>query len=317
MYVLDSGINFQHQEFGYRAKYAGFDPVDQYEYQLGTESYTPKRGADSNGHGTAVASLVGGKTYGTARKANLFGVRVLRSGGSAPWSVVLDGLNFIAEMARERSQNLIVLLALSGSHSTAVNDAIETLYRQNVVVVTAAGNGGIDACLSSPASSPFAITAGATNKEDSVTATSNYGSCVDLFAPGEDIMAANSQCDSCIGVMSGSSLSAGLTAGVAAAYISQMPHLTPAQIRDKLLFQSLRDVLGFSAIPESFQSQTPDILLNLSMYIHVFNVKEGRKKQPRSNKQTRQSNTAHPRQSFFLRKMSCLGWDSNPRHSIL
>ena len=267
MYVLDSGINFQHQEFGYRAKYAGFDPVDQYEHQLGTESYTPKRGADSNGHGTAVASLVGGKTYGTARKANLFSVRVLRSDGSAPWSVVLDGLNFIAEIARERSQNSIVLLAVWGDHSTAISDAIEVLYHQGVVVVTAAGNGGIDACLKSPASSPFAITVGATNKEDSITATSNYGSCVDLFAPGEDIMAANNQCDSCIGVMSGSTLSAGLTAGVAAAYISQMPHLTPAQIRDKLLLQSLRDVLSFSAIPES---QTPNILLNLSMYMFLM-----------------------------------------------
>ena len=266
VYVLDSGINFQHQEFGYRAKYAGFDPVDQYEYQQGTTGYAPKHGADCHGHGTAVASLVGGETYGTARKANLFSVRVLRCDSSAPWSVVLDGLNFIAEIIPKRSQNSIVLLALSGSYSTAVNDAIETLYRQDVVVVTAAGNGGVDACLKSPASSPFAITVGATDKQDSVTATSNYGSCVNLFAPGEDIVAANSQCDSCTGVMSGSTLSAGLTAGVAAAYISQMPHLTPAQIRDKLLLQSLRDVINIAAIPESFQPQTPNVLLNLSMY---------------------------------------------------
>ena len=266
VYVLDSGINFQHQEFGYRAKYAGFDPVDQYEYQQGTTGYAPKHGADCHGHGTAVASLVGGETYGTARKANLFSVRVLRCDSSAPWSVVLDGLNFIAEIIPKRSQNSIVLLALSGSHSTAVNDAIETLYRQDVVVVTAAGNGGVDACLKSPASSTFAITVGATDKQDSVTATSNYGSCVNLFAPGEDIMVANSQCNSCTGVMSGSTLSAGLTAGVAAAYISQMPHLTPAQIRDKLLLQSLRDVINIAAIPESFQPQTPNVLLNLSMY---------------------------------------------------
>jgi len=265
VYVLDTGINYQHQEFGYRAKYAGYDPVDQYEYAQNTRNYTPRGGADCHGHGTHVASLIGGKTYGTAREANLYSVRVLRCDSSAPWSIVLDGLDFLATIIPKRSQNAIVVLALSGSLSASVNDAIESLHGQDVVIIAAAGNNGVDACQKSPASSPYAITVGATNQDDNVTVQSNFGSCIDLFAPGENISGAGYRCDTCTAVMSGSTQSAGITAGVAASYFSQLPHLTPAQIKDKILSQSVKGVINLDVVPEEFQSNTADTLLNLSM----------------------------------------------------
>ena len=126
----------------------------------------------------------------------------------------------------------------------------------------------MDACLRSPASSPYAITVGATDRQDNITSTSNYGRCVDLFAPGEDIPTANNQCDSCTEVTSGSTLSAGIVAGVAATYLSQLSHLTPAQIRDKILGQSITDLINFSILSEEQQSQTPNVLLNLSKLVH-------------------------------------------------
>ena len=204
---------------------------------------------------------MGGETYGTATKANLYSVRVLRCDNSAPFSVILDGLDFIAEVIPKQSQSAVVLLPLAGSRSIVINDAIELLYNQGVIVITAAGNGGVDACLKSPASSPHAITVGATDRQDDITSTSNYGPCVDLLAPGEDIPTASNQCDSCAEVTSGSTLSAGITAGVAATYLSQLPHLTPAQIRDKILHQSITDVIHFSLLPEVYK--TPNILLNI------------------------------------------------------
>ena len=260
--ILDSGIMFQHHEFGHRAKYAGYDPVDQYEFEIGTQDYTPRYGADCHGHGTAVASLVGGEIYGKARKANLYSVRVLRCDTTAPWSVVLDGLNFVAEIIPKRGQNAIVLLALSGSNSAAINKTIEALHRENVVVITAAGNDGINACFKSLASSPYVITVGSTDRYDNIAPTSNYGSCVDLFAPGEDILAASNRCDSCSDAMSGTTLSAALTAGVVAVYLSQYPYFTPALIRERLLYQTISGVIDFTSIPENEQAQTPNRLLN-------------------------------------------------------
>jgi subtilisin family serine protease len=112
---------FQHKEFGNRAKYAGYDPVDQHEYDQETANYVPMHGADCHGHGTAVASLVGGVIHGKAKKANLYSVRVLRCDTTAPWTVVLDGLDFLAEIIPKRGDNAVVLLALSGSNSTAIN----------------------------------------------------------------------------------------------------------------------------------------------------------------------------------------------------
>ena len=271
VYILDSGIRFTHEEFvygdkhnefQYRAKYAGFDPVDQdaYYYHQGTPDYVPMRGADCHGHGTAVASLVGGKDYGVAKSANLYSVRVLQCNCTAPSRVILYGLDFIAQIVKERGRNAIILVALSCTYSEAINEDIKflSLYKDGIVVITAAGNDRADACERSPSSSPYAITVGATDRYDNIAETSNFGPCVDLFAPGVDILAASNDCDSCSDILSGSTLSAAITAGVAAAYASQVSRFTPASIKDMLLLQAIPGVI---TIPEDMQSKTPNLLL--------------------------------------------------------
>jgi hypothetical protein len=260
VYILDSGIRFQHREFGRRAKYGGYDAVDQYEYLQGTKGYVPLRGKDCHGHGTAVASLVGGITFGKATEANLFSVRVLRCDTTAPWSIVLDGLDYIAEIIPKRGQNAVVVLALSGSNLNSMNEAINNLNGLGVLVVAAAGNDGTDACQTSPASSPNVITVGSTDRQDNIASFSNYGPCVDLFAPGEDILAANNECDSCTGTMSGTTLSAALTAGLVAAYTSQI-HFTPALMKERILYQCLLNAINFTSLPPNAQEQTPNRLL--------------------------------------------------------
>ena len=265
VYILDSGIRFQHEEFGYyRAKYAGYDPVDNYEYNKGTPDYVPMYGVDCHGHGTAVASLVGGEIYGVAKKANLYSVRVLRCDSTAPSGIILDGLNFVTEVIPKRSNNAIVLLALSGSNSKFINDSIEGLAHlgHNVIVITAAGNDGVSACLRSPASSPYAITVGATDRYDNIAEMSNFGSCVDLFAPGVDILTASNQCDSCSDVMSGTTLSAAITAGYVAVYFSQSPYFSSELMRERLLYNAVSGVINFDTIPENIRPETPNLILN-------------------------------------------------------
>ena len=277
VYILDSGIRFEHEQFGNRAKYGGFDAVDQYEYERGTHDYIPMHGKDCNGHGTAVASLVGGKTFGKATKANLYSVRVLRCDTTAPWSVVLDGLNFVAEIIPKRGQNAIVVLALSGSHTNGMNDAMNRLNSLGVIVVAAAGNDGINACGVSPASAPTSnvIVVGSTDRYNKIAHFSNYGSCLDIFAPGEDILAANNDCDFCTGMMNGTTLSAALTAGVVATYFSQLPHFTPVLMKERIIYQSLPGTIDFDFIPENFRSGTPNLLLkSTSMINFKLNLNE-------------------------------------------
>ena len=267
VYILDTGIRFQHTQFDSRVKYGGYDAVDQYEWEKETEDYVPMHGKDCHGHGTAVASLVGGRTFGKATRANLYSVRVLRCDTTAPWSVVLDGLNYVAEIIPKRGHNAIVLLALSGSNTAAVNDALTYLNSLGVIVVAAAGNDGTNACETSPASSENIITVGSTDRSNSIASFSNYGPCVDLFAPGEDIFAANNGCDSCTGTMSGTTLSAALTAGVIAAYFSELPHFTPALMKERLLYQCLPGAINFDSLPEGAQAGTPNLLLKSTFLV--------------------------------------------------
>ena len=261
IYILDTGINYDHEEFEYRAKYAGYDPVDQ--YLQNTISFKRMSGRDCHGHGTHVASLAGGKSYGVAKKASLYSVRVLRCENSAPLSTVLDGLDFVSSIVPKRGRNAIISVSLSGSLHHSVNDAIEVLYRQGIPVVVAAGNDHSNACTRSPASSVHAITVGATNRDDSLYQRSNYGSCIDIFAPGESVWGANYTCPNCATNITGTSQAVSLVSGVAALYMAQSPFLTPDQLKQKVIDQSLKGVINLDAIPENDRSATPNRLLNL------------------------------------------------------
>ncbi len=261
IYILDTGIEFGHEEFEYRAKYAGYDPVDQ--YLQGTDNFKRMSGRDCHGHGTHVASLAGGKEYGVAKKASLYSVRVLRCDNSAPWSVILDGLDFVSSIVPERGRNAIVSISVSGHFHRSINDAIKALYQQGIPVVAAAGNNHGDACGKSPASSAYAITVGATNGENSLYALTNYGRCVDIFAPGESLLGALYTCRNCITNMTGSSQAVPLVSGVAAVYLSESPRLTPSQLRQRILHHSLEGIINFDVIPETHRSVTPNRLLSI------------------------------------------------------
>ena len=131
----------------------------------------------------------------------------------------------------------------------------------------AAGNDGLNSCKRSPSNSKHVITVGSTSRNDNVAPSSNYGPCIDLFAPGQSITAANLKCDFCSSVMSGSTQATGVTAGVIASYISKFPHLTPEQIKLKLISQSMKGILNFDSIPEESQSTTPNLLLTLGTLV--------------------------------------------------
>lgn len=268
VYVLDSGIQFQHSEFENRAKYAGYDPVDQYYLTtVGTADYKPQNGKDCNGHGTLVASLIGGKTYGTAKKVNLLSVRVLGCDRAAPWSVILDGLNFVSNEISRRKRPAIVSLAVSGNRHPSIDTAISTLHEKNVLVVVSAGNAHSDACSYSPSSNSQVLTVGATNRVDKIYEESNYGPCVDIFAPGELIEGAEHSCPTCtIDDVNGTSLAAPLVCGIAAVYLSRSPLMAPTDLKQIVIDIATKNVINFGSIPLSYQSTTPNRMAKLGEY---------------------------------------------------
>lgn len=224
----------------------------------------PRYGKDCQGHGSHVASLVGGKTYGTANRVNLYSIRVLDCNNFAPWSIVLEGMDYVAKQVKERRRPMVVVMSLGGSYQPAANEAIKALHDLGVVVVVAAGNGNVDSCRLSPASSPYAITVAGSNSSDglySIGPGTNYGRCITIFAPGEDILGANFSCNNCSMYLSGTSMSTPLVAGVAAMYLHKQPLLTPDEVKEKLINESLQNVLDFAYFSDEAKETTSNYLL--------------------------------------------------------
>ena len=269
VYVLDSGIEYDHSEFENRAKYAGYDPMD--EYHLTTANvpdYKRQSGRDCNGHGTMVASLIGGKTFGTAKKVNLFSVRVLDCQLSGATSVILDGLNFIAAEMSEKRRPVIVSMALQGAIHSSLNTAITTLLNKNVLIVGSAGNEQSDACNYFPGSNNQVLRVGATTVNDAIYEKSNYGRCVDVFAPGENIQGAEPSCPTCVTKdVSGTSLASALVCGIAAVHLSRSPLMKPADLKQKVIELSSKNALHLNA------SVTPNRLVNFGKFMHEIGVK--------------------------------------------
>ncbi|XP_033125431.1 aqualysin-1-like, partial [Anneissia japonica] len=165
VYIIDTGINPIHVDFGSRA----------------TQDYGNE---DCNGHGTHCAGTVGSSTYGIATGASLHGVQVLGCLGSGSWSEVIAGCEYVAENAKKPA---VASMSLGGGPSPTVDDAIKKMVYAGITVSVAAGNDNSDACNTSPARVEEAITVGATEKTDVRSYFSNYGKCVNIFAPGTDI----------------------------------------------------------------------------------------------------------------------------------
>jgi subtilisin family serine protease len=236
-YVIDTGIRFDHVEFGGRA----VTLVD--EIDGGTAD-------DCHGHGTHVAGILGGETYGVAKDVTLASVRVLDCGGNGTWSGVIAGIDaVIADHAA--GEPAVANMSLGGGKNGAANTAVKNLIANGVTTVVAAGNGDIfgnpqDACKVSPASVRAAITIGATNRDDFKAWFSNFGDCVDWFAPGVDIVSSWGSGPSATLVLSGTSMASPHTAGVAALYLQGNPGAAPNAVRNALLNKTTKNVVAGS-----------------------------------------------------------------------
>ena len=251
---MDSGVFYEHDEFENRAKFAQYDPMDRH---LGEN----RTGRDCYGHGTHVASNAAGRTYGTAKKATVYSVRVLDCEGFGTWSVILEGLDYAMRVIPTRGRPAVVSVSVTGGYTQSVNDAIKALYKYGVPVVVAAGNYASDACRWSPASAPNAITVAGSAEGDRLYSKTNYGPCIDIFAPGHNVQGANHECSDCYQFKSGTSFAAPLVSGAVAIMLQRQPRLTPDQILYQLISLSTNNTLDTDSIPANFTSSTPNRLL--------------------------------------------------------
>ncbi|MFG2769262.1 S8 family peptidase [Streptomyces sp. NPDC048350] len=224
-YIIDTGIRTSHSEFGGRAT-VGTDTVGG-----------GQNGQDCQGHGTHVAGTVGGAKYGVAKDAKLVAVRVLDCNGSGTTAGVIAGVDWVTANAVKPA---VANMSLGGGANTSLDDAVKRSIASGVTYAVAAGNGNFlglpaRACNHSPARVPEAITVGATDSADKRASFSNYGTCVDLFAPGVSITSAWKDGDTATNTISGTSMAAPHTAGAAALYLSANPTATPAQVSTALV----------------------------------------------------------------------------------
>ncbi|OZV74972.1 serine protease [Micromonospora echinospora] len=220
VYVIDSGIHISHQEFGGQAYY-GYDAID------GT---LPAE--DCSGHGTHVAANIGGTTYGVAKNVALVAVKVVGdcTGIPSTLAMVINGINWVAADHQPWDPPAVANIALLTGVSSAVNTAVANLVVDGVTVTVAAGNSNANACNFPPASVPTALTVGATQSNDARASFSNFGTCLDLFAPGVNIVSAVHLSNTATTPLSGTSQASAHVAGMAARVLSNNPTWTPAQV---------------------------------------------------------------------------------------
>ncbi|MFI2708648.1 S8 family serine peptidase [Micromonospora sp. NPDC018662] len=220
-YVIDTGIDIDHQDFGGRASY-GYDAVESDDVAQ-----------DCDGHGTHVAGTIGGTTYGVAKEVKLVAVRVLDCEGGGTTEQVLAGIDWVTAHATGPS---VANMSLGfGGIDRAVDDAVARSIASGITYAVAAGNSMEDACGASPANVPAAITVGATDRVDFRAWFSNYGRCLDTFAPGTGILSAKAGTSAGSTAMSGTSMASPHVAGAAALLLDAHPTWTPQQVRDSIV----------------------------------------------------------------------------------
>jgi subtilisin family serine protease len=227
-YIIDTGIRRTHNEFGGRAL-------------VGFTSINDGRGTDDcNGHGTHVAGTVGGSTYGVAKAVRLYAVRVLDCAGSGTDSGVIAGVDWVSA---NRVLPAVANMSLGGGASAALDAAVNNSINAGVTYAVAAGNDGANACNYSPARAPAAITVGSTTSSDARSSFSNYGSCLDVFAPGSSITSSWHTSNTATNTISGTSMASPHVAGVAALYLQGNPGAAPATVRDAIVNTSTTGVV--------------------------------------------------------------------------
>ncbi len=229
-YIIDTGIRFSHNEFGGRAT-SGYDFVD----------HDPSAD-DCNGHGTHVAGTVGGSAYGVAKGVVLKAVRVLNCSGSGTTSGVIAGIDWVTS-DHQPSAKAVANMSLGGGASTTLDNAVKNSIADGVVYSVSAGNNNRDACKQSPARVPDAITVGATTSSDARASYSNYGKCLDLFAPGSSITSAWYTTNFATNTISGTSMASPHVAGVAALYLEGHTG-TVLEVRDAIVAAATAGVVS-------------------------------------------------------------------------
>lgn len=228
-YIVDTGVRFTHQEFSGRTGLS-YDAIGD-----------GQNGNDCNGHGTHVAGTVGGTTYGVAKGTTIHRVRVLNCQGSGSNSGVIAGVDWVTA---NHVKPAVANMSLGGGASTALDTAVNNSINAGVTFVVAAGNSNADACNSSPARAPAAVTVGSTTNTDARSSFSNFGTCLDIFAPGSSITSAWSTGDTATNTISGTSMASPHVAGVAALYLHQNGHQSPATVRNAIVANATSGVVG-------------------------------------------------------------------------
>ncbi|MGI2855525.1 S8 family serine peptidase [Shewanella algae] len=228
-FVIDTGVRNTHNEFGGRAS-SGYDFIDN-----------DNDSSDCNGHGTHVAGTIGGSSYGVAKNVNIVGVRVLNCSGSGTNSGVISGINWVKNNAQGPS---VANMSLGGGASQALDDAVNAAVAAGISFVVAAGNDNSNACNYSPARAANAVTVGSTTSTDSRSSFSNYGSCLDIYAPGSSITSAWYNSNSATNTISGTSMASPHVAGVAALYLAENPALSPTQLTNLLVSRASSGKVG-------------------------------------------------------------------------
>ncbi|WP_448613180.1 S8 family peptidase [Modestobacter sp. URMC 112] len=233
-YVIDTGIRLSHTDLVGRAT-SGYDAIDG-----GSAD-------DCNGHGTHVAGTVGGSAYGIAKGVSLVAVRVLDCAGSGSNAGVIAGIDWVTAQ-HQPGRPAVANMSLGGAASTALDNAVAASIADGVTYAVAAGNGNQagrpqDACNSSPARVPTALTVAATDRTDAPASFSNYGRCVDLFAPGVGITSAWYTGDTATSTISGTSMATPHVAGVAALYLQGSPGASPGTVGAAIAALTTKDAV--------------------------------------------------------------------------
>ena len=216
VYVIDTGIRSTHAEFGGRVSSTGYTAISDGN---GTN--------DCNGHGTHVAGTIGGATYGVAKGVTLHAVRVLNCSGSGSTSGVIAGVNWVTA---NHTAPAVANMSLGGGASTALDDAVRNSVASGVTYAVAAGNSNANACNSSPSRVSQALTVGSSTNTDARSSFSNFGTCVDVFAPGSNITSAWYTSNTATNTISGTSMASPHVAGAAALYLATDPSAPPSTV---------------------------------------------------------------------------------------
>ena len=275
VYIVDSGIRYSHNSFGDRAVYPGCDILDE----MNGES---RRGADCNGgHGTPVAGIVGGTRHGVAPGATLFPIRVLNCGRNGTLTNIVRGLECMMEHhAGRNGRPAVVNLSLFGRKSKLMKRVVDKIIEGGVTVVALSGNIEPqqnkaawltrEACRVSPGSIHGVITVAASKMYDFSSHAYEYtkvGTCVDLFAPGHEVLTAFSVplCNNCEVTLSGSSFAAPHVTGAIALLLEKCPNLPPWRIKHLLLTKmAVANYLNMNTIRRRYRSVTPNLFLQLN-----------------------------------------------------